>query len=108
LLLGKISDRVGRYPVFLCGSLLELVTPLFFALGNVGIMKVSSQVTRRCLWSMGLCLTDCLWLQGNRVLVFALACALGLGASGANIMIKTMVGDIFNGEETASALACSK
>ena len=37
-------------------------------------------------------------VKGNRLLVFALACALGLGASGANIMTKTMVGDIFNGE----------
>ena len=77
------SDRVGRYPVFLGAIMLELVTPAFFSFFDLAVMK------------------------GNRVLVFALACAMGFGARRANIMVKTMAGDLFDGADTAPALVCS-
>ena len=75
------SDRVGRYPVFIGAIMLELVTPAFFSFFDLAVMK------------------------GNRVLVFALACAMGFGARRANIMVKTMAGDLFDGADTAPALA---
>ena len=43
----------------------------------------------------------------QHTLMFCLAACLGAGMSGSKLMINTVVGDIFNMEDTSTALACS-
>lgn len=78
LLFGRLSDKLGRYPCYLGALLFELVNPLFFALFPVVV-------------------------NGNRktLMVFLAAC-LGIGSGGCTCCLRSLVGDLFQGEEETS------
>ena len=81
--LGKLSDSVGRFPVFMSSLALEMIPPLFLSLRGVTA-------------------------GGNQKgLIFLLAACMGTGMTGSKLMVNTVVGDIFDMEDTTTALSCA-
>ena len=82
LLLGKLSDRIGRYPVLLGSAALEIGASLYLALPSA----LAS-------------------LRGNHARVFGLAAAMGIGYSGTRLMASTMTGDLMEDADMVTALS---
>ena len=82
LLLGKLSDRIGRYPVLLGSAALEIGASLYLALPSA-----------------------LAGLRGNHARVFGLAAAMGIGYSGTRLMASTMTGDLMEDADMVTALS---
>ena len=119
LLLGKLSDIIGRYPVFVGTLGLEMVPPLYLALRGVtegGNQRGLILLLAAC---MGTGMTGVSCIRGHATDRFHSLCSFRsrrngryfthdrMRDSGSKLMVNTIVGDIFDMDDTSTALSCS-